>query len=111
MYESLHKLKIKVAAGIDQAKQELEEREKNRVVLPLLGIEGEELSFSATDRLLDKISAIQLMYQKISKKNKVKDMYHYFFVRGTGTGKILELLTDSGHLKKIIRDGITIYIL
>ena len=90
MYESLFKLKIKMDAGIEIAKQEYELREKSRVVLPLLGIKGEEICISLTDELLTMIVSVQTMYKKVSKKNKIRDIilldaYHSATIEGART--------------------------
>lgn len=90
MYESLLKLKIKADAGIEQASKEIAAREQKRVVLPLHGIEGEQICLAVTDEILDNIQSVEHIYQKVTKKNKVQDVilldaYHSATIEGART--------------------------
>lgn len=90
MYEPLFKLKIKAQAGIDSAKQELCEKIESRTSLPLIGINGEEIYISLTEQVKLKIKNVQTMYEKVSSKNKARDMiildaYHSATIEGART--------------------------
>lgn len=90
MYEPLFKLKIKAQAGIDSARQELSEKLESRVALPLIGINGEVLYISLTEGIMSKVKNIQTIYEKVSSKNKARDMiildaYHSATIEGART--------------------------
>ena len=90
MYEPTYKLKIKVNAGVEKAKQELEYRELKKIELPLMGIKEEVICLVVTDEILSGVKSIQTVYQKVTKRNKVQDIilldaYHSATIEGART--------------------------
>ena len=72
MYEVIYKLKIKAAAGVESAKQELDARKNCRITLQVPGIKGESVCLSMTDELIAQVNSIKTIYPNVSKKNKAK---------------------------------------
>lgn len=90
MYEPIFKLNIKADAGIEDAKQEIKKREQEMKLLPLSGISKEKIFLVATEELMNKVQNIQLIYKKVSKRNKAKDIilldaYHSATIEGART--------------------------
>lgn len=90
MYEPSFKLKIKADAGIERVKQELKDREQKKMPLILRGIGGEQICLSVTDEILSSVKSVQTIYQKVTKKNKVRDIilldaYHSATIEGART--------------------------
>ena len=90
MYEAIYKLKIKAAAGVESAKQELDARKNCRITLQVPGIKGESVCLSMTDELLSQVNSIKTIYPNVSKKNKAKDIilldaYHSATIEGART--------------------------
>lgn len=90
MYEPTFKLKIKADAGVEKAKQEIKYREQKKLVLDLKGIGGESICMMMTDEILSGVQSVQAVYQKVTKKNKVRDMilldaYHSATIEGART--------------------------
>lgn len=90
MYEPIFKLKIKADAGIENADLEIKKREESRRQLPLEGISGEKIYLMMTEELMKKVQNIKLVYKKVSKRNKVRDIilldaYHSATIEGART--------------------------
>lgn len=90
MYEPIFKLKIKADAGIETAVWEIKKREQDMKILPLSGISGEKICLMMTEELMNTVQNLQMIYKKVSKKNKVKDIilldaYHSATIEGART--------------------------
>ena len=90
MYEPIFKLKIKADAGVEKAKQELRNREQKKICLPLQGISGEQICLTLNNDMTSAVQAVEAVYQKVTKKNKVRDMilldaFHSATIEGART--------------------------
>ncbi len=90
MYEPIFKLKVKADAGIEKAKQEIRSRKHNRMILPLHGIAGEQICVSLTNEIISAVQTVEVVYQKVTRKNKVQDMilldaFHSATIEGART--------------------------
>lgn len=73
MIETIEKLQYKAKANVSGAKKTLEERIKGKVVLPLLGINGEKICITAKSELEEQIKTIKKLYKALSNDKLEKD--------------------------------------
>lgn len=69
--DTIEKLQYRVKAGIVSAKEELDMRLKNKILLPLQGINNEKIYLTGINELTENVSNIKKLYKKVPESQRV----------------------------------------
>lgn len=74
MWDTIQKLEYRAKAGIADAREELNNRLDDRVLLPLKGICDEKLYLTGGARLRQKAQELELLYEKLPERRGVQEV-------------------------------------
>lgn len=74
MWDTIQKLEYRARAGIADAKENLNHRLNDRVLLPLKGIHSEALYLTGMSKLSERMQELELLYQKLPERRGVQEV-------------------------------------
>ena len=73
MWDSIQKLEYRAKANLADAQEELQSRLSDRMELPLIGLHGEKLYLTSIEKLREKASQLDILYQNVPEHRGVKE--------------------------------------